>query len=67
MSWVEQIQKKPQKEKIRIMWTVSITVVVLLLAVWVISTRFEKNVDKDTSLFQTLGKGFKDVKDNFKK
>ncbi|MBI5530749.1 MAG: hypothetical protein HY918_04640 [Candidatus Doudnabacteria bacterium] len=67
MSWIQNIQNKTQAEKLRIIWAVAIVVGILLIAVWVISYRMHKNAPADTTLFQTIGRGFKDVKDNFKK
>jgi len=64
MSWVDNIRAKPPAEKMRIIWTVVIVVAVLLIIVWVVSTRFHKQIGKDTSLFETIGRGFKDVKNN---
>ena len=51
----------------RIIWTVVIVVAALLIVVWIISDRYHKNAAKDTTLFQAIGKGVKDVKDNFRK
>ena len=67
MSWIEKIKQKPQAVKVRIIWTVSIIVVIFLIIVWVISLRFEKNVPKDTSLFKAIGQGIHNVKENYNK
>lgn len=67
MSWIEKIQNKTQPEKMRIIWTVAAITAVLLILVWIISAPMSKNVSKDTTLFQTIGTGFKDLKNNLKK
>ena len=67
MSLIEKIRQQPQNAKIRIMWIVSIVVVVLLVLVWVISTRFQKNVAKNMTLFQTIGQGIHNIKESYKK
>lgn len=67
MSIIQNIQKKSQKQKITIMWTIAGVVAVLLIIVWVLSSRFHKNVAKDTSLFDTISQGLKEVKNNYKK
>lgn len=67
MSWIEKIRQKPQKEKIRIIWATILAAVVLLIALWVITGRISKNTPKDTTLFETIGKGVKDIRDNYKK
>lgn len=67
MDFLKKIQNKPQEQKLRLIWIVAISIAVLLIIVWVISYRFEKSVPKDTTLFQTLGKGIQDVRDNYKK
>jgi phosphate/sulfate permease len=67
MSILNNLQKKTPAQKFRIIWTTAIVVVALLIGAWIISARYSKNISKDTSLFQTLGKGIKDVQDNYKK
>ena len=67
MSLLEKIQNKPQAVKMKIMWTVAVIVVILMVIVWVISAHFQKNVSKDTSLFQTIGQGIHNIKANYKK
>ena len=67
MGWLQNIQNKPREAKIRIMWTVGIIVVALLIAAWVIGERFHKQSAADTTLFQTIGRGAKDVKENYGK
>ena len=66
MNWIEKIRQKPRAEKLRIIWTVVIVAALLLIVVWVLSARYYKGVPKDTSLFQTIGQGFHDVKEKLK-
>jgi uncharacterized membrane protein YhdT len=67
MGLIEKIQKQPQAAKIKIMWAVSITIIVLLVVVWVVAARFHKNAPVDTSVFKTIGNGIEGVKNNYGK
>ena len=67
MSILNNIRKKTPAQKFRIIWTVVAVIVVLMIGIWVISARYYKNVAKDTTLFQSLGQGIKDVRDNYQK
>jgi hypothetical protein len=67
MTWIDTIRQKPQAAKIRIMWSIAIVIAVLLIIVWVISAKYQKNVAKNTSFFQVLGRGIHNVKGSFKK
>lgn len=67
MSFIKNLQNKPQAEKMRIIWMTTAAVVVVLISIWIISARYYKNVPEDTTLFQSIGKGVKDVKDNYGK
>jgi uncharacterized membrane protein YvbJ len=67
MSIIQNIQKKSQKEKLRIMWAIGIIVVALLIIIWVISAHFQKNTNTDNTLFDTIGNGFHNLKENYKK
>ncbi|MDR3642824.1 MAG: hypothetical protein P4L74_04330 [Candidatus Doudnabacteria bacterium] len=67
MSILNNIRNKSPEQKFRIMWTVAVVIVIVMIAVWVVSAHYYKNVPKDTTLFQSLGKGFKDVRDNYQK
>ena len=49
------------------MWTIGIIVAIILIVIWVISAHYQKNVVEDTSLFQTIGQGFHNLKSNYKK
>jgi predicted permease len=67
MNFIEKIRNKPHAEKIRIIWIVVIIAVVLLIILWALTSRIAKNNPKDTTLFQTIGRGIKDIKENYRK
>jgi uncharacterized membrane protein YvbJ len=67
MSWIETIRHLPQPQKLKIIWAVSIIVFVLMVIVWVFASKMGKNIPKDTKLFESIGKGIKDVKENYGK
>ena len=49
------------------MWIATSIAAVLLITVWIISAKYYKNIPKDKALFETIGKGIKDVRENYKK
>jgi hypothetical protein len=67
MSWLQKIQTLPQQKKLAIIWTVVAVVLVLMIIAWILSARMQKNVAKDTTLFQTIGQGIHNVKENYGK
>ncbi len=67
MGIIEKIRSKPHEEKIKIMWGIIILTALLLIALWIISAKFNNRTNKDTTLFQTIGQGIKDIKDNYKR
>ena len=67
MDWINKVRNKPQEEKIRIVWIVVIVAAVVLLGLWIILAHYSRSLPKDTTLFDTLGQGFKDIRDNYKK
>lgn len=67
MGLIKHIQSKSQAEKIRIMWMITIAVVLLLILVWVLSYRWQRQVPKDLRLFNTIDQGVKDIKNNYGK
>ena len=67
MGLIERLQKKSHSEKIRIIWAAVIIMAALLVLAWVLTSRYSKNVPKDTSLFQVIYRGFGDVKNSFGK
>jgi hypothetical protein len=67
MGWLEDIQKLPQEKKFRIMWTVAGAVAVILILLWILSVRWQKNISGDKTLFEVIGQGIHNVKENYKK
>lgn len=67
MSLIEKIQKLPPERKIKIIWVVAIVVAALMIVLWILAAKFQKNVPADTTLFQTIGRGVNDLKNNWKK
>lgn len=67
MNWIEKIQKKSQTEKLRLIWIFAAAVVVLMIGIWAISAKYGRHLKKDTTLFETFGRGIKDVRTNFHK
>ena len=67
MSIISKIQNLPREKKIKIMWFIATIVALLMLAVWIISYRFHKKTNPDTTLFDSFGQGVKDVKNNYGK
>ena len=47
MGIIEKIQNKPESVKIKIMWGVSIVVVILLIFIWALSYNYRKNIPTD--------------------
>ena len=67
MGIIENIQKKPQKEKVRLIWTAVIVVAVAMVIIWIFTAKFAKSTPKDMTLFKTISNGVKDFKNNIKK
>ena len=67
MTWLEEIQKMPAEKKFRLMWMVAGAVAVILILVWILASRWQKNVPGDPTLFETIGQGIHNVKENYKK
>jgi Na+/melibiose symporter-like transporter len=67
MNIIQKIQNQPQAVKMKIMWTVAAVVAILMIIVWIISAHFQKNVAKNTSLFQTIGQGIHNIRQSYKK
>ncbi len=67
MSVLNKLQNLPQGKKIKIMWAVSIFTTLLLIAVWILSYKWQKNVPKDLRIFHTIDKSVKDIQNNYGK
>jgi hypothetical protein len=67
MKWLDKIRSKPEEERIKIIKIVLITTGTLLLILWISTTKITKGLPADLTVFQTLGRGFKDFKSNISK
>ena len=67
MSWLNKVRNFPQEKKIRIMWTVAVIAAAVLIILWILSSKWKKNINGDSTLFHTLGQGFHNIKENYKK
>jgi hypothetical protein len=67
MALLEKIRNKPHEQKVRLIWIFSGIAVVLLIVIWIVAAHMQKSVPADTTLFQTLGRGVTDLKDNYNK
>ncbi len=67
MSWLNKVRNKSREEKIRLIWIIVIVSAVLLLLLWVLTSKIGRHLPKDTTLFQTIGSGIKNIQDNYKK
>jgi hypothetical protein len=64
---LQHIRNQPKEKRIRIIWICAGIMVIVLLLVWALTAHVRKNTAGDTSLFQTLDRGFNDFKDNYNK
>jgi hypothetical protein len=67
MSFIEDIRKQPHHKKIRLIWICSGIAVIILIILWAATWHFRKDVPRDTTLFETIGRGFNDLKNNYNK
>lgn len=67
MPLLEQIRSQPHHKKIRLIWIICGVSAVVLIIIWVATWSYKKSVPSDTTLFDTIGRGFKDYKDNYNK
>ncbi len=66
MKWLEEIRQQSYHKKIRLIWIIAGITLALLIVVWIVSLKFGKKTARDTTLFDTIGRGFQDAKDNIK-
>jgi len=62
MSWIENIRNKSHAQKVRLIWIICGIVVVIMVVVWVFTSKMRQDLPKDTSLFQTISRGIKNLK-----
>ncbi len=67
MGWLKNLQKKTHAEKVKIIWLTVIVAFVFLVIIWILTSNMSRYKQKDTTLFQTIGRGLKDMKNNFRK
>lgn len=67
MSLIEKIQSKPYAYKIKLLWTIILCVTAFMVLVWALSSRINTNSQKETTLFKTIGRGLKDIKEKYSK
>ena len=67
MTWLKNIQNKSHAQKIRMIRAVAIVIIILLVALWVVSSRYKKHAAADTTLFKKIEQTAKDFKDNYHK
>ncbi len=67
MSIIKNIQNKPHAYKVRLIWlAVSLTIILMVVA-WIFSANYSKSSEADTTLFRTISRGLKDIKNNYSK
>ncbi len=67
MSFIESLRQKPREQKIKLVWLAAFMALCFMLIVWVATSGLNKQTQADTTLFQTVGRGIKDIKENYKK
>ncbi len=67
MPLLENIRKQPHHKRIRLIWICVGVAAIVLIILWVVTWRFRKEVPRDTTLFDTIGRGFNDLQDNYNK
>lgn len=67
MSWIEKIRKKPQAEKIRLMWAIIAAVAALLVVVWIFTSKIASNASKGRTVFEKINKEMSGIREYFKK
>ncbi|MCX6797393.1 MAG: hypothetical protein NTX98_02865 [Candidatus Doudnabacteria bacterium] len=67
MDWLKNLQKKTHAEKVKIIWLTAIVAFVFLVIIWILTSNMSRYKQKDTTLFQTISRGLKDMKNNFRK
>ncbi len=61
MSWIAKVQNKPKEHKVRIIWISCISMAIILLVLWVFTSNIPKKNQKDTTLFQAIGRSLHDT------
>ncbi len=61
MEWLEKIRNKSHNEKVRLIWIICAGLVVILVVLWILTSRLKQDLPKDTSLFRTIDRGIKNL------
>jgi hypothetical protein len=67
MSLIDKIRTKSSEEKMRIIWIAIGVTLALLVLLWIATSKISSSTPKDTTLFKTIGRGLKDIRENYKK
>ena len=67
MHLLESIRNKTPEQKMRIIWTIVAVAAVILILLWIFTSKIYSDSSADISIFHTIGKGVKDVQSSFKK
>lgn len=67
MGIIETIRSKPHEQKVRLIWIIIVIAAVLMGVLWVATARISKNAPADTTLFKTIDRGIKDIREQYKK
>lgn len=59
MSWLSKVRAQPKEKKIRLLWIILAVCGVVLFGCWIAIGNYNPRVQKDTSLFKTIGQGIK--------
>jgi hypothetical protein len=66
MSLLTSLRNKSRHEKARIVWIACGVVTVILFVLWGLLGGINRDNSKDTSLFQIIGRGMRDLRENYK-
>ncbi len=67
MSFIDNIRNQPKEKKIRMIWIWCGVAALILIIIWIATAGIHKDVQKDTTLFDTAGRGVNDLRDNYNK
>lgn len=67
MAFLDTIRKQPREKKIRLIWICAAVTGIILLIAWIMTAGYNKQVPKDTTLFDTVDRGVNDLRQNYNK
>ena len=67
MKLLDLIRKQPKEKKVQIIVACAGVCAILLVITWIISSRYNKQINADFSVFETLHKGIKNLSQNYNK